>query len=381
MDKLKKILQSENYRLLLENSLSAIPFNILIAALLSFDFYFQNIPKKLVLSWLGAIISISVVRWFYSRYELKKEFYKRENKLSRLPFLLLTLIMGCIWGSCYLIFLPYSTSVHEVIIILILGGMAAGSATSLSAYLPAYYAFLLPMFLPVIIYNYSFFEPERTILASMFLLFVVMVAMIARINNKLLERIFLLNNQKDYLISELSSSNKKLADSHEDLRMMSITDSLTGLYNRRYFDNSLMKEINRAKRNNYPLGLILIDIDNFKYINDTHGHPYGDNYLIYVASVLKKTIKRSNDILVRLGGDEFAAILANTSLSEVSSLCDLIRTEFAKNNKHENVTLSIGTICIEPGNSEELKNIISAADKMLYKAKEKGKNQTFSKLI
>jgi diguanylate cyclase (GGDEF)-like protein len=382
MQRLKKSsLQSENYRLLLENSLSAIPFNVLIGGGLSLDLYYQHMPKNLIFFWYMAIIIISLFRWIYSKNVLKNEYYKDNNQISLGGFLVLTLIMGCVWGSCYLLFLPYLTMVHEVVIILILGGMAAGSATSLSAYLPAYYAFILPMFLPPILYNFSFFQLERSILASMFLLFVIMVGLIAKINNRLLERIFQLNSQKDYLISQLSVFNKKLESSNEEIRVMSITDSLTGLFNRRYFDNSLLQQINKAKQNRYPIGLILIDIDNFKFINDTHGHPYGDSYLIYVATVLKKSIRRTNDILVRLGGDEFAAILTNMSVAEVSALCELIRSEFAKGNKHPNVTLSIGIICIEPGNCDELKNIISVADKLLYQAKEKGKNQTVSQVI
>lgn len=377
----EKLLQSQNYHLLLEGSLQSIPFNIFIGILISVDFYYKKLPASIIFIWFLSIAIASLIRWIYSSYVLKHELYKENNRLSVLIFLSLTMLMGCIWGASYIIFMPYISNIHEVILILVYGGLAAGAATSLAGYLPAYYAYILPMFLPVIIVNYSFGEQERSILATMFILFVIMIATIARINHNMLNRIFQLNSQKDYLINELSISNKKLEISNEEVRLMSITDPLTGLYNRRYFDNILLQELNRAKRNKFPLGLILIDIDNFKFINDNFGHPYGDKYLIFVASVLKRSMRRANDILVRLGGDEFAIILSNIPISEVSAHCEHIRAEFSKENQHENVTLSIGIICIEPGNSTDLNNIISAADKLLYRAKEKGKNQTISKVI
>ncbi|WP_245614271.1 GGDEF domain-containing protein [Legionella massiliensis] len=361
--------------------MQAIPFNIVISGLLCLEFIYKKIPYTPILLWFLGIVIVSLIRLFYCKYVVSHHLYQEKNAKSALLFLMLTLLMGCLWGACYLIFIPYLSEVNEVTVILIFGGLSAGAATSLSGYLPAYYSYIFPMFLPVIIYNYSFFEVERAILATMFILFVIMVATIAKTNSNLLEKILQLDNQKDFLIKELSISNKKLEASNEEIRVMSITDPLTGLYNRRYFDNALLQELNRAKRNKYPLGLILIDIDNFKFINDNFGHPYGDSYLVFVASVLKKSMRRTTDVLVRLGGDEFAVILSNIPITEVSKLCESIREEFSKENRHKNVTLSIGLICIEPGQSTELNNIVSAADKLLYKAKEKGKNQTITRVL
>lgn len=119
--------------------------------------------------------------------------------------------------------LHHISILQEFIIILVLGGMSAGAIASLSVYLPAYYAYILPMFLPVITYNYLTFELDRAMLATMFLLFVLMLVTSARINNLLLNRVFRLSREKQVLI--------------DDLHQLSITDSLTGLYNRRYFES------------------------------------------------------------------------------------------------------------------------------------------------
>ncbi|KTD29718.1 two component response regulator with GGDEF domain protein [Legionella maceachernii] len=377
----QEVLHSESYQLLLDNSLRSIPFNVLIAGLLSFDLFFQKVPRSLILLWFLSIVLVSTLRWIYSKHVLNREDYRSNNGVSVLIFLVLTLLMGLTWGASYALFLPYISVIHETIIILIFGGMSAGAAASLAPYLPAYYAYLLPMFIPVILYNYAVLNLDRAILATMFLLFVIMVATAAKLNNKLINKVFQLSGQKDSLIKQLSFSNKKLEVSNEEIRILSITDPLTGLYNRRYFDNCLQREIQRAKRNKYPLSLILIDIDNFKFINDTYGHPYGDEYLILIATVLKKMIRRTNDILVRLGGDEFAAILANMDMDEIRDFCEKIRLEFSKVNPHKNITLSIGIICIKPSNKDETKRILALLDKLLYQAKERGKNNTISQTI
>ncbi|WP_432416318.1 diguanylate cyclase [Legionella micdadei] len=92
-------------------------------------------------------------------------------------------------------------------------------------------------------------------------------------------------------------------------------------------------------------------------------------------------MRRTNDILVRLGGDEFAAILANMDVDSARHLCHTINLEFKEVNTHKNVTLSIGLVCVNPGNEHEIKVILSLLDKLLYQAKERGKNQTISQTI
>lgn len=374
-----KDLGKEAYLLLLENSLGSIPFNILIASLLTLDLWYRGLSLLLILTWYASMVMLSGLRWFYSYWVIKKEYYLSHSKASSsITFLSLTFLTGAIWGVSYLLFSPYLNELHQTTIILILGGMAAGSVAAFSAYIPAFYAYVIPIFLPVIIINFLSLESERIIFAMMFLFFILLMGIIAKMNNRLINRVFQLGNQKDSLIDQLLVSNQKLEAFNKEIQVMSITDSLTGLFNRRYFDTTFPIELANARRNKQSLGLILVDVDNFKYLNDTFGHPYGDEYLIFIASVLKESMRRESDVLVRLGGDEFAAILVNMEILEIKALSDSIKERFTKENKHPNITLSIGIISIEPGNNADMKHIISAADKMLYKAKEQGKNQIIS---
>lgn len=155
----KKLMEinSEVCLFLFQNALRSIPFNIVIAGLLSIDiYYFRRVPTLVILSWFLLIVIVSVIRWIHSKVILKRKSYLSEPEHSLFVFSLLTFFKGCIWGGCYAAFLPYVSHNNEAVIILILGGMAAGGVASLSAYMPAYLAYMLPMFLPVVIINYSF---------------------------------------------------------------------------------------------------------------------------------------------------------------------------------------------------------------------------------
>lgn len=375
----KSSLSPEGFVLLLEGSLSAIPFNIIVGLLLGLDFLYNNGPVGVLGIWLSIITGLSIFRWIFSKVIITKEYFRTHYRASLSLFLILTCFMGTMWGASYFIFLPYVSSTYETLIMLVLGGMSAGAIASLSIYLPAYYLYVIPMFVPIIIYNFYLLQPEKAILAVMYTMFVVMVLVTARINAHLLQITMKLNKEKDVLINEMTLTNLKLEKSISEVHTLSITDSLTGLFNRRYFDMIFNKELGRAKRNNHRISLVFIDIDNFKYINDTFGHPCGDDFLIYVANTLKSSIQRSSDTVFRLGGDEFAAILANINPNDVVRYSSFIQELFNRSNQYKNVTLSMGIISISALNSSDHQSIITAADRTLYQAKKAGKNIIISK--
>lgn len=364
--------------LLFEGSLRAIPFNIILATLLALDLVYNDMPALIIGAWFFGIIFISLVRSFFCWKIIKRGVEKNSIQATLLKFFFLTFVTGSIWGACYFITLPYLNDLHEFIIILVFGGMCAGAIASLSIYLPAYYAYVFPMLFPVIVYNYALLDVDRTILATMFLIFIAMLIISAKINNRLLNENFRLFNEKELLINEL--------------KVMSITDSLSGLYNRRYFDNIFPQEFNRARRNQYFLSLLSIDVDNFKLINDNLGHPFGDKVLISIADLLKKIFRRSNDILFRLGGDEFAIIIANQPIKDTISICQAIKNPFKTGILNQNcdsneqllmshVTLSIGIVYIHFESSASVEHAITVADKALYQAKKNGKNQIVVKKL
>ena len=367
--------------MLLESSLKSIPFNIAMVTLLTINLLYDNkAPFTLLVIWYLNIFLLSIIRLFYSKHVLKNKLADSKNIIY--IFTVMVFFNGAVWGASYFIFLPYIDALHQFFIILVLGGMSAGAIASLSIYLPAYYAYIMPMFLPIILYNVYLLEPDSLTLAIMYLLFLLMLIITAEINSNLLLQNIKLANEKDWLIENLNqtnttleNTNDKLMKSMDEIRTMSVTDSLTGLYNRRHFTKMLELELDRAKRNEYTLNLVLMDIDNFKEVNDTYGHPAGDDFLIKVAASLKKSLRRANDVIFRLGGDEFAAILTNISIKEANFICNEIQHQLKEDMAKDKGTVSIGVISIPPNHTSDFKYLISSADKALYQAKKEGKNR------
>ncbi|WP_454783264.1 GGDEF domain-containing protein [Legionella sp. WA2022007384] len=357
-------LQNECFLLLLESSLKSIPFNIFLSALIAGYLLYRHAPIMPVALWFLAMVCLSSFRWINSKKNIIHHDYIAKKRVTKNRFLLLTFLTGALWGSSYILFYPYFDDMHQIVITLVLGGMASGALASLSVYLPAYYAYLLPMFFPLIVYNYWLGDIDRIILATMFTLFVIMLMITAQFPSKLLQETIQLNKEKDEAMREV--------------QRVSITDALTGLYNRRYFDERLNEEFKSAKKNRHSINLVLIDVDDFKLVNDNYGHPSGDLFLKQLAKAIKNSAKTGNDSAFRIGGDEFAAILTDTSLDDAILLCNNLQKKFKKQAQMNETTISIGIVSVSPFFAHNVDEVISAADKTLYEAKKAGKNQVRS---
>ena len=165
-----------------------------------------------------------------------------------------------------------------------------------------------------------------------------------------------------------------------EFQLMSITDSLTGLTNRRYLEERLAEELNRSKRYEYPMSFLMIDIDDFKAYNDKNGHQAGDVALQITAHCLKGAL-RAVDVASRYGGEEFCILLPQTAMAEAGVIADRIRhrvstTEFphGKGQALGQVTISVGVSTFTK-NIDNAENIIAAADRALYQAKRMGKDR------
>jgi diguanylate cyclase (GGDEF)-like protein/PAS domain S-box-containing protein len=166
-----------------------------------------------------------------------------------------------------------------------------------------------------------------------------------------------------------------------NLESLAARDGLTGLLNRRTFDERLAEEARRARRERQPLALLMIDIDCFKLFNDTYGHQKGDECLKAVARAIADTLWRAGDMAARYGGEEFAVILPDTPLSGAMLIAERVRkavedlgVEHATSVAINRVTLSIGgSVSIDPCAAPE--ELVSFADAALYRAKREGRNQ------
>ena len=193
-------------------------------------------------------------------------------------------------------------------------------------------------------------------------------------------------NQYQKLSSDLKSKSIQLAEANESLATLSKTDSLTGLVNRRGFDEQLDLQISIAARNKESLALLMIDIDFFKAYNDCYGHQQGDNCLQQVAQLLKNslTLNRPGDLLARYGGEEFVVILADPSNAHAAELAAEVRESvFRASIEHQGSdcqTPPVLTVSVGLAHGNDLRQIspeclLSNADTALYQAKKLGRNQ------
>lgn len=170
----------------------------------------------------------------------------------------------------------------------------------------------------------------------------------------------------------------KLGETLEALHRLATRDELTGLLNRREFDRILQEERERALRFGHPLGLVMIDIDHFKRINDTHGHPVGDGVLQEVARRLLQQV-RNVDRVARFGGEEFALILVQTDAAAALEVARRVGASIASqpvtasDGAILSVTVSLGVAAL-PGDAATQQELVAAADRALYAAKQRGRN-------
>lgn len=171
----------------------------------------------------------------------------------------------------------------------------------------------------------------------------------------------------------------ELENLNKQLQTVSVTDALTQLYNRRYFDASLRQEVSRALREKEPLSVIMLDIDHFKLINDRFGHQLGDEVLKAVAAQLQHTLKRSTDTLARYGGEEFVLTLPNTDSSGAQQVAENLRQAIASLDLRAlhpdlRVSVSLGLYGAQVQHEEDGERWLKYADTALYQAKAEGRN-------
>jgi diguanylate cyclase (GGDEF)-like protein len=203
---------------------------------------------------------------------------------------------------------------------------------------------------------------------------------LARIEHQL--KIFRLRRELMDKNSELEQSNRQLERANRLLMSLSYLDALTGIPNRRQFDEVLEQEWRRAHREGWSLSLVMLDIDLFKQLNDTYGHQTGDECLRRVAAAVSASLHRAGDVAARFGGEEFAIVLPVTDVDGARALAEEIRLKIHglriphETSPNRAVTVSLGVASVVPHDGLAPEWLVAAADRALYRAKHDGRNRT-----
>ncbi|MEN4053740.1 MULTISPECIES: diguanylate cyclase [Sulfurimonas] len=185
----------------------------------------------------------------------------------------------------------------------------------------------------------------------------------------------LISQEKEHY-SVIFSDITKEEEYKKELEILNVKDTLTNVYNRRYYEQAIEKEMYNAKRYGYNLAVIMLDIDFFKKINDEHGHSVGDEVLVFYAKLIEHSLRES-DSLCRIGGEEFIIILPHTNRDDAYKIAEKLRIFIQKSKKIVPITISFGVTEYISGESKDY--LYKRVDEALYEAKESGRNRVVAK--
>ena len=330
-----------------------------------------------ILVWLFFVYATNGFRFWLNRRSATKLSTAGYSRREALSYSISICLSGLAWGSV-VILLDGAAPLGSIIAITITQAMVMGGVVTLGVLMPAFLSFALPALLPMIVV-YAFggttTDTELALYCAIFL--ALMIGIAARFN-KAFRHTWQLRFENDDLIRALTTA-------HDQMAVQAKSDGLTGVANRRRFDEVLETEYSRLRRSGAPLSLIFLDVDSFKAFNDTYGHIEGDECLKKIAATLQKLLLRASDFVARYGGEEFAVVLPETDHVGAVTLAEKIRSRVAAlmiphstSGVEEYVTVSLGVVTLNCTESSSPAVALSIADRQLYLAKAQGKNRIAS---
>ena len=274
------------------------------------------------------------------------------------------LLSAVLWNIAVILGLLFAPIPYEILTLLMIVGLATGAVLSVGALYGIYIGYFSMMIFPQLFIMLSYGDPLHYAAAAFVLAYIPLMFPITK---------SIYNNQLENILMHDS-----LQRNIDKLYTLSITDFLTNIYTRRYFFDTVKSHIALSMRDSNPLSLLMIDIDDFKKVNDSYGHQVGDDVLIDVAQALQ-TLIRESDTLARMGGEEFAVLLYNTSHNDAIKIAQKIRQTieekvFIYDDIKIPITVSIGTAELAK-NSTSIEVLYKDADDSLYVAKKNGRNR------
>ena len=342
-------------------SIPGVVVYIIFWPLLCWPLNYYELHPNFALTYTYLFISVSLLRIAHA---LSTAFvYNKHSVIWRAVLYTLVLTHGCLLSSLLAV-IVLNPEYHDMItpISIVVAAIASGSAASLSVKHTLTQLYLATIVLPSIIASLAS-EEHRYLSFMMLLLWFYFFFLVRRFHTE---------------YSRAFHIEKKL-------EALNITDSLTGIYNRQYFDNSLDAQWEMASRAQSNISILFLDLDFFKKVNDLYGHLIGDQALCHAAKIFQDVTKRKSDMLARYGGEEFAIILPSTPHKDAIAFAESIRSQLEDHPLETeglrlNLTVSIGVNTTIPENDMNYLSFLDNADKALYQAKHSGRNKVVSYL-
>ncbi|MFL0811642.1 MAG: GGDEF domain-containing protein [Agarilytica sp.] len=353
-----------------------------IASLILIYAFWSELDGAFVIAWLTSFCAIAIYRLYNMHFFSSSQNKRAEAGAWFVRFAVSILMMGILWGVLLAYIAPGAEGVKAAVLIANYSFLLAGSVTGTAVSFPVFLMFSLPIVVPGVLYLMFSQLDNHWMLAAVTLGWYLFMVSAARRFGEFSQRSLANEYQNKELVLELEEQNRRAELLAQELMVLSNTDSLTNLYNRRHFDDCLEAEMRRVHRTSGELSLLMCDVDYFKNFNDAVGHVEGDKCLQQVAEVLVGSARQGTDMVARYGGEEFAFILASTSAEQARVFAERLRQAVvAKVIPHPDsdvspyVTISVGVSSVLDVEHETAKHLIERADRALYRAKELGRNK------
>ncbi|MCP5368063.1 MAG: GGDEF domain-containing protein [Hyphomicrobiales bacterium] len=343
--------------------------------------HIDHVAIPVMVAWVAAVAVLWAIRlWLTARFQHRV--HDGERSLYAWANLYIGVIgcAGLLWAVAAFAFLPGAGEVERSATALVLFGLASGAVAGLSTMLPAFLVFVLFTVGGGVAAFFLSGGIEGVGLALGGLVLVAYIIFAAVDLNRLFVSALRLSHENAALVADLERHIGEQRQLEARLRHLAITDPLTGCANRRRFLERVQEEMGRFRRRGQRFSLVLMDLDHFKAVNDTHGHPVGDRVLKAVVGVCEQQL-REIDVIGRIGGEEFGILLGDTPLDEAVAVAERMRgaieaqaIEVPALDRPIHTTASFGVSEVRDGD-EGLDPLFQRVDVSMYRAKNAGRNQ------
>ncbi len=378
---IRRRIVSERLRLVWEQTPRAILLTLLAATAVAMVGA-RSLPLWVVLMWWLAMAGLAWLRYLTGTRHRDSEGDEAAQRYWLQLAFYTVFASGAGWGLGGLLLAYEAALEYQLLVLLILAGIAGAALPFLSMHLPSFVGFILAITVPNV--SYLLWLGGRLEIISGVLLTVYMVALLynARRVNELLDETLNLRFHNEAMAQSLQRDKSELEALNAELERLSHIDGLTQLANRRYFDERFQEQWQRGVREQASVAVLMIDIDEFKKYNDSHGHAAGDDCLRRVAKTIEDTLRRPSDLAARYGGEEFVVLLANTDAEGAMRVArELLGNVRALDIEHlsscvvPRVTVSIGAAAMVPHRDTQRQQLLRNADLGLYESKRSGRDR------
>ena len=344
----------------------------------------QEINQQSAIYWLIPALAVIIARIAcYVLYKRIPEPSEQQALRWRYMFLIGAFATAILLCAAGLLFFPsFSVSSKMVYIVVVIGIISAAMpvlATNMRAYL-IYSGLTIA---PIVITNINNNDIAMRLIGVLILVFFGMLMVAAYLFNRALLDSLIYRYRSELLADRLQIANNRLSATNQELQRISTVDELTGVYNRRYFNQRFVEVWADHLREQHSLAALMIDVDHFKTYNDHFGHLQGDNCLKKIAKEIVGVIRRPRDFVARFGGEEFIMLLPNTDIqgaeeiaARIHSCVHRLAMPHTRDDDIDIVTVSIGGAAVIPSQEYTSDHFLSTIDQALYAAKNSGRNRS-----